>query len=81
MSVSIILATYNGSVYLSRAIDSIISQTYTDRELIIINDASTDHTLDIIQQYATQDDRIRHYTNNQNLERSRSRNKGIMHST
>lgn len=81
MSVSIIIATYNGSAYIAEAIDSVIAQTHQDRELIIINDASSDHTLDIIQQYATQDNRIRYYTNTHNLERSRSRNIGIMHAT
>lgn len=67
--VSIILPTYNGERYLKQAIDSILAQTYTDWELILVNDCSTDATADIMEQYAGKDDRIRtiHNTSNQKL--------------
>jgi glycosyltransferase involved in cell wall biosynthesis len=50
--VSIILPTYNGSAYIHQAIESCLNQTYTDLELIIIDDASTDHTPKIVQSFS-----------------------------
>ena len=47
--VSIVLPTYNGEKYLADSIESVISQTYKNWELIIINDCSTDKTLEIAQ--------------------------------
>ena len=57
--VSIILPTYNGEAYIAQSIESILSQTYKKFELIIVNDCSTDHTLEIIQRYKEKDARIR----------------------
>jgi glycosyltransferase involved in cell wall biosynthesis len=57
--VSVILPVFNGGKYLSAAIRSILNQSYTDFELIIINDGSTDNSSDIINAYAEQDGRIR----------------------
>ena len=67
--VSIILPIYNGEKYLQQAIDSILAQTYTDWELILVNDCSTDATADIVHRYAEADDRIYeiHNTSNQKL--------------
>lgn len=57
--VSVILPVYNGKEYLKEAIQSILSQTYDNFELIIINDGSTDESASIIQ--SLDDDRIRYY--------------------
>lgn len=57
MKVSIIMCSYNTSKYIEEAIESIIGQTYTNWELIISDDQSTDNTIDIIQKYLS-DDRI-----------------------
>ncbi len=58
--VSVILPTYNrGNVFLKRAIDSILAQTYRDFELIIIDDGSTDQTPEILESYQKADPRIR----------------------
>lgn len=57
--ISVIIPVYNGEKYLSLAIESIINQTYKNLELIIINDGSSDRTLEIIRKFTTQDRRIR----------------------
>jgi hypothetical protein len=58
-AVSVILPAYNGAAYLAAAIDSVSAQTYTDFELIVVNDGSTDETLSIAEAHARQDPRIR----------------------
>ena len=67
--VSIILPTYNGEKYIRQAIDSVLAQTYTDWELILVNDCSTDTTADIVERCAESDARIRaiHNSSNQKL--------------
>ena len=57
MKVSVIMAVYNGEQYLKESIDSILSQTFEDFELLIVNDGSTDRTKDILKEY--DDPRIR----------------------
>ncbi len=56
--ISVIMPCYNRESYISQAIESILYQTYTDFELIIIDDCSTDNTLKIVASYAKQDNRI-----------------------
>lgn len=51
--VSILMATYNGERYLRDQVDSLLKQTYTKWELLILDDGSTDHTVDIIKEYQT----------------------------
>jgi glycosyltransferase involved in cell wall biosynthesis len=65
--VSIGLAVYNGEEYLEEAIQSILAQTYTDFELIISDNASTDRTFEISQKYANIDNRIRYFKNKSNI--------------
>ena len=62
--VSVILPTHNGSRHIRNSIDSVLNQTYGKLELIIINDASSDDTLDIINSY--EDKRITVYTLQEN---------------
>lgn len=57
--ISVVLPVYNGGKFLNEAIESIISQTYDNFEFIIINDGSTDQSLNIINDYAAIDSRIR----------------------
>jgi len=57
--VSVIMPVYNTQRYIAEAVESILSQTFTDFEFIIIDDGSTDGSLAILQKYAAQDDRIR----------------------
>lgn len=56
--VSIIVPIYNTSFFLRRCINSILSQTYEDLELILINDGSTDNSLNICMEYARKDSRV-----------------------
>ena len=55
------LPVFNGEKYLRQAIDSILAQTYTDFELIISDNASTDKTEEICREYLEKDERIRYY--------------------
>ncbi len=57
--VSIVLPVYNGAVYLSEALESILRQTYPDFELIIVDDGSTDQTPQIIASFVARDKRLR----------------------
>ncbi|WP_347988041.1 glycosyltransferase [Methylomonas sp. AM2-LC] len=57
--ISVILPIYNAEKYIAEAIESILHQTYTDFELIAINDGSTDNSLSILQHYQNSDSRIR----------------------
>jgi glycosyltransferase involved in cell wall biosynthesis len=58
-AISIIIPVYNGERFLSQAIDSVMAQTVVDWELIIVDDGSRDHTLEVAQAYANRDARIR----------------------
>ena len=55
--VTIIMSTYNQSKYIKASLDSIINQTYKNWKLLIIDDCSTDHTIEILKYYK-KDDRI-----------------------
>ncbi len=57
--ISVVLPTYNGETYIKESIDSILSQTFTDWELIIVDDCSSDNTCEIIEEYEKSDDRIK----------------------
>ena len=76
--VSIILPTYNGNKSrLSEAINSILSQTFSDFELIIINDASTNNIETTILRYAEQEPRIVYVKNDINLKLTATLNKAL----
>lgn len=78
--ISIILPTYNGGKYIKRAIESIISQTYSSWELLVIDDGSTDNTSDILRNYISKDNRIKYLKNDFNLGIQKTLNKGIKES-
>ena len=74
--VSIVIPVYNTEVFVEEAVRSIMDQTLRDTEIIIINDGSTDTSLDIIQKLSEEDTRIQIYSQeNQGL--SATRNRGI----
>lgn len=75
--VSIVLPCYNGAKMIGEAIESVIAQTYKDWELIIVNDCSTDNTLEVAQSYADKDQRIRVFSNEKNSKLPASLNHGF----
>lgn len=62
--ISVIVPVYNSEKYIRRCVDSILSQTYLDFELLIINDGSTDRTREICDEYAVKDCRVRVFHKN-----------------
>lgn len=77
IKISLIMSVYNGEEYLSEAIDSVLGQSFTDFELIIINDCSTDSTSDILAHYTALDSRVKVHTNEVNLRLPSSLNKAL----
>ena len=75
--ISIVLPVYNGEKYIKHAIDSILNQTFKEFELIVVDDASTDSTPEILKEYIHKDKRIIVIRNEKNLYIARSLNKGI----
>lgn len=75
--VTVYMPTHNRSDLLSRAIESVQAQTYSNFELIIVDDCSTDNTEAVMQTYQDQDYRIKYIKNKQNLGACASRNKAI----
>lgn len=75
--VSVIIPVYNTEAYLKRCLDSVCNQTLSDIEIICINDASTDKSLEILQEYATKDKRIKIIDFKENKGAGAARNAGI----
>ena len=75
--VSIVLPVYNGADHISNSIESIIAQIYQNWELIIVNDCSTDNTLDICNKFARKDNRIKIISNTVNLKLPNTLNVGF----
>ena len=66
-SVSVDLPVFNGADYLAEAVTSILGQTYQDFELLIQDNASTDHTETICREFARRDPRVSYVRNPENL--------------
>lgn len=77
IELSIIIANYNNAIYLNDCISSITGQSYSDYEIIIIDDCSTDNSRDILEGLKNKTDRIRIILNEKNLGVSSARNIGI----
>lgn len=75
--ISIVLPTYNGSKFIAESIESILAQTEGDFELIIVNDCSTDNTLELVRGYESKDERIKVISNETNLKLPASLNVGF----
>ena len=72
------MSVHNGEPYTSEAINSILGQTLTDWEFLIVDDASTDGTLTILKDYASSDSRIKILTNTNNIGLTKSLNLAIL---
>jgi len=79
--ISVIVPCYNVSKYVSKCLDSILNQTYKNLEIILVEDCSTDNTLEILKEYEKKDKRIKLIKNKKNGGLSHARNVGIKEST
>jgi len=76
-SVSVLMPAYNDATFVGEAIDSVLAQTLTDFEFVIVNDGSTDATGETIARLAARDGRIRVLTNQRNLGIVGALNRGL----
>lgn len=74
--VSIIMPSYNTAKFISETIDSVLTQTYTNWELIIVDDCSTDNTDEVVKSFLS-DDRIKYIKNEKNSGAAFSRNRAL----
>ena len=75
MKISVVTASYNYQDYIKEAIQSVLNQTYHDWELIIVDDCSTDNSVEVIKSY--KDDRIKLFVNEKNLGLKETVKRGI----
>jgi glycosyltransferase involved in cell wall biosynthesis len=76
-AISVLMPTYNQVEYLTESVNSVLNQTFCDFEFIIIDDCSTDKTMEYLEKCAKFDKRIRVLSNNINLGVSNSLNIGL----
>lgn len=76
--VSIVMATYNGERFLKEQLDSIVNQTYSNLEIVIVDDASKDSTINILEQYESRYQNLKVYKAEQNLGYIKNFQKGIL---
>ncbi|NCE66176.1 glycosyltransferase [Pseudoflavonifractor sp. 524-17] len=74
--ISVIIPVYNAEPYLRCCLDSVLDSTYQDFELLLVNDGSTDKSLEICQEYAARDSRVQ-LLSQQNCGASAARNRGL----
>lgn len=79
--VSVVMATYNGELYLREQLDSILQQTYPIQELIVQDDCSTDNTVAIVREYMAQHPCIKLYINEHNLGFNQNFKTAVMRAT
>lgn len=75
--VSVIMATYNDDLYLKKSVESVLTQSLNNFELVIVNDASTDNTVNIIKSISKKDKRIVYVKNSRRMGLIASLNAGI----
>ena len=78
--ISVIVPVFNVEKYVGRCLTSIINQSYTNLEIIVVNDGSTDNSLSVCEAYAAKDNRIKLITQ-ENRGLSGARNSGLRHYT
>ncbi len=77
MKISIVVPVYNTGSYLRECLDSLVNQTFKDIEIICVNDCSTDNSLEILQEYAGKDKRVKIINHEKNKGQAAARNSGI----
>ncbi len=75
--VSVLIPTYNMACFLDEAIESVLTQTFEDFELIVMDNASTDNTEDIVNKYLG-DVRVKYFRNNLNVGMTKNWNKCLL---
>ncbi len=78
---TVVIPVYNVEKYLRECLDSIVNQTYTNLEIIIVNDCSPDNSEDIILEYQKSDPRVKYIKHEKNLFQGGARNTGITNAT
>ena len=76
-TVSIITPAYNCANTIGEAIESVLQQTHTDGEMIIVDDCSTDNTVEVVSRYVSRDKRIRLISHDSNHGAAAARNRAI----
>src|SRR5689334_2296134 len=76
-AITVVLPTYNRAEMLPAALVSVCAQTYTDWELIVVDDGSSDETPTVISEFAARDSRIRSLRNEPNIRLPKSLNRGF----
>jgi glycosyltransferase involved in cell wall biosynthesis len=77
MKISIVMTAYNMGEYIGEAIESCLNQTHKDIEVVVVEDCSTDNTMDIINSYIEKDDRVRVIQHEKNMGAGWGRHNGI----
>ena len=79
--ISVLMTTYNREKYVGAAIESVLNSSFKDFELVIVDDRSTDNTVDIVREWQAKDDRVKLFINEQNLGDYPNRNQAAAHAT
>jgi len=77
ITVSVVIPTYNRGNLISRAIQSVVNQTYRDFEIILVDDGSTDNTKEVVKEFQKKDERIKYIQHDKKRGGSAARNTGI----
>lgn len=75
--VTVIMPAYNAAAFIQQAIESVLGQTVSDLELLVIDDGSADNTCDIVRALSQKDQRVRLLVNEKNLGAGGTRNRGL----
>ena len=74
--ISVVIPVYNAEEYIGKCLDSVLAQTYTDFEIVVVNDCTPDASMQIVAQYAAKDSRVRVVENPQNMGTMKTRERG-----
>lgn len=78
--VSVVMPAYNAATYLPNTVQSVLEQSFKDLELLIVDDASSDHTFEVVEKLSATDSRITYIKLDENQGVANARNVGVQHS-